>query len=221
MFYIRVGSICLLSRVVSACDMGGPGNASGLPGHRKDFFMHMGSPAKLACVTVLAILATTLLASGQSLNGTWDATVTMNGVSVPFRIEIDGTEADAQSYFFNGDDRVNPSNSGTFRNGSLVLNFDNYATKLEATLNDGILTGAYGGGSGNAYAFRAKRHEPSLATSSDQHAPDISGLWEIQVQSPKGEVAWNLVVNQAGAKIDAAILRVDGDTGDLLSLIHI
>jgi thiol-disulfide isomerase/thioredoxin len=177
--------------------------------------MHIISSAKLAAATVLAIFAITLLASGQSVEGTWDATVTVNNDFVPFRIEIDGTGADVHSYFFNGDDRVNPSNSGTFQNGSLVLNFDSYATGLKATLNDGVLNGTYGGGSGSAYAFQAKRHDPSLVASSDQHAPDISGLWEIQVKSPKGESAWHFVVNQTGAKIDAAILRVDGDTGTL------
>jgi hypothetical protein len=162
--------------------------------------MHITSSAKLAAATVLTIFAITLLASGQSVEGTWDASVTVNNVSVPFRIEIDGTGADVHSYFFNGDDRVNPSNSGTFQNGLLVLNFDSYATKLEATLNDGILTGTYGGGSGNAYAFQAKRHDPSLVANSDHHTPDISGLWEIQVKSPKGESAWHFVVNQIGAK---------------------
>jgi len=177
--------------------------------------MHIASGVKMTVAALLTIFAITLLASGQSVDGTWDATVTVNNVSVPFRIEIDGTGADVHSYFFNGDDRVNPSNSGTFQNGFLVLTFDSYATKLEATLNNGILTGTYGGSSGNAYAFQAKRHVPSLVRSGDQHAPDISGLWEIQVKSPKGESAWHFVVNQAGAKIDAAILRVDGDTGTL------
>jgi thiol-disulfide isomerase/thioredoxin len=177
--------------------------------------MNITSGAKLSAAAVLAIFAITLLASGKSVEGTWDATVTVNHVSVPFRIEIDGTGAEVHSYFFNGDDRVNPSNRGTFQNGSLVLNFDSYATKLEATLKDGILSGMYDRGSGSAYAFQAKRHEPSLAGTDDQHAPDISGLWEIQVKSPKGETAWHLVVNQTGAKIDAAILRVDGDTGTL------
>jgi thiol-disulfide isomerase/thioredoxin len=177
--------------------------------------MNITSSAKLSAATVLAIFAITLLASGQSVEGTWDATVTVNNVSVPFRIEIDGSGAEVHSYFFNGDDRVNPSNSGTFQNGSLVLNFDSYATKLEATLQDGILSGMYDRGSGSAYAFQAKRHEPSLARTEDRHAPEISGLWEIQVKSPKGESAWHFVVNQTGAKIDAAILRVDGDTGTL------
>ena len=177
--------------------------------------MHIASSAKLAAATVLTIFVITFLASGQSVEGTWDATVTVNNVSVPFRIEINGTGANVHSYFFNGDDRVNPSNTGTFQNGSLVLTFDSYATKLEASLNDGVLAGTYGGVSGNAYAFQAKRQDPSLVASSDQHAPNISGLWEIQVKSPKGESAWHFVVNQTGAKIDAAILRVDGDTGTL------
>lgn len=177
--------------------------------------MHITSSARLAAATLLAIFAITLLGAAQSVEGMWDATVTVNNVSVPFRIEIDGAGADVHSYFFNGDDRVNPSNSGTFQNGRLVLTFDSYATKLEATLNDGILTGSYGGSSGSAYAFQAWRHEPSLAASGDQHAPDISGQWEIQFKSPKGESAWHFLVNQTGAKIDASILRVDGDTGTL------
>ena len=204
-----------LSKIVVASHIRQALARPGASQHAEDSLMNITSRAKLSAATVLAILAITLLASGQSVEGMWDATVTVNNVSVPFRIEIDGTGAEVHSYFFNGDDRVNPSNSGTFQNGSLVLNFDSYATKLEATLKDGILSGMYDRGSGSAYAFQAKRHDPSLAATEDQHAPDISGLWEIQVKSPKGESAWHFVVNQTGAKIDAAILRVDGDTGTL------
>src|ERR1700728_1086036 len=164
--------------------------------------MNMTSRTRLSATAIVAIFifTVTLSAAGQSVIGTWDATVTVNNVAVPFQIEIDGEGPEVHSYFFNGDDRVNGSNSGAFQNGSLVLNFDSYATKLEATLNDGILTGTYGGSSGNAYAFQAKRHDSSLVASSDQQVPDISGLWEIQVKSPKGEAAWRFVVNQKGAK---------------------
>jgi hypothetical protein len=52
------------------------------------------------------------------VEGTWDTTATGNNGSVSFKIEIDGTGADVRSYFFNGDDRLNPSNSGMFQNGS-------------------------------------------------------------------------------------------------------
>ncbi|MGA3086983.1 MAG: TlpA disulfide reductase family protein [Terriglobales bacterium] len=170
---------------------------------------------KLGGLSLLAMLSLALSAPGQSVDGVWDATVSVNNVAVPFRIEIDGTGPEVHSYFFNGGDRVNPSNSGTFQNGSLVLNFDSYATRLEASLKDGALIGTYGGDPRSAYPFQATRHDSSLVAIPDPHAPDISGLWEIQVKSPKGEAAWHFVVNQAGAKIDAAILRVDGDTGVL------
>src|ERR1700722_9020241 len=178
--------------------------------------MNMTSRTRFSATAILAIFifTVTLSAAGQSVNGTWDATVTVNHVAVPFQIEIDGEGPEVHSYFFNGDDRVNGSNSGAFQNGSLVLNFDSYATKLEATLKDGALIGSYGGDAGTAYPFRAKRHDSSPVIA-DQQVPDISGLWEIQVKSPKGESAWRFVVNQAGAKIDAAILRIDGDTGTL------
>jgi hypothetical protein len=110
--------------------------------------MHISSSAKWPAATLLAIFAITVLASGQSVEGAWDATVTVSNVSVPFRIEIDGTGTDVHSYFLNGDDRVKPSSSGTFQNGSLVLTFDSYTTRLEAVLNNGTLTGTYCGSSG-------------------------------------------------------------------------
>jgi thiol-disulfide isomerase/thioredoxin len=163
---------------------------------------------------VVAVLTFTLSAFAQSVEGTWDATVTVNSVAIPFRIEIEGKRSGVQSYFFNGNDPVNPSSSGSFQNGSLLLNFDSYATKLEATLKDGALIGTYSGG-GSSYSFQAKRHDPALVAVGDVHAPDISGQWEIQVKSPKGESAWHFVVTQTGAKINASILRVDGDTGIL------
>src|ERR1035437_10126646 len=98
-----------LSKVVSAFDIRRALEVLGASQHTKDSFMHIAPSAKLAAATVLAIFAITVLASGQSVEGTWDATVTVNNVAVPFRIEIDGTGADVHSYFFNGDDRVNPS----------------------------------------------------------------------------------------------------------------
>jgi thiol-disulfide isomerase/thioredoxin len=46
-------------------------------------------------------------------------------------------------------------------------------------------------------------------------APNIGGLWDIPIESSKGEHAWRLIVRQNGAVVSAAILRVDGDTGSL------
>jgi len=150
-------------------------------------------------------------AMAQPLAGLWDATVTVNGVAIPFRLELSGEGANIQGAFFNGDEKV-PSTSGRFENGALVLNFDQYASKLEATWKDGTLEGKYGRGN-RPYAFHAT---PFVAPPpADGAVPSIGGLWEIPVKSPKGESAWRFVVEQSGAEVSAAILRVDGDTGTL------
>lgn len=163
----------------------------------------------------VSLLATNLPAIGQSMGGLWDATVVVNDIAVPFRIEIATKGTDASSYFFNGDEKVNPSTGGSFRDGNLRLEFASYATQLAATLKDGALTGAYVINSANSYPFHAEPHHSLSQLAAGPDVPNIGGSWEIQVKSPKGESAWRLLVNQSGASISAAILRVDGDTGTL------
>lgn len=163
----------------------------------------------------ITLLLVSLPAVAQTIDGLWDATVAVNGVSVPFRVEFSTKGSDASSYFFNGEERANPSTSGKFQDGNLILRFASYATELDATLKDGTLTGFFQLASGNSYPFQARRDEDSANAASKQNVPDIDGLWEIQVKSPKGESAWHFVVRQAGTNVSASILRVDGDTGTL------
>jgi thiol-disulfide isomerase/thioredoxin len=152
-------------------------------------------------------------AQAQVLAGLWDATLVVNDVDVPFRLEIAGTPPAISGSLFNGDDKVT-STSGRFENGALVLSFDEYETKLEATYKDGRLEGQYSRGTrGAPYPFTAKRFAPVQADAGN--VPSIAGLWTVPVQSSKGEAAWQLIVRQAGAEVSAAILRVDGDTGTL------
>ena len=146
--------------------------------------------------------------SAQTLDGLWSATVTVNQREIPFRIGF-STEGGAHGWFFNGDEKV-PSTSGGFQDGVLTLRFDHYATTLEAKLANDELTGTYGR-IGRANQFHAV---PYRAPRADRDkAPSIAGLWDIAVNSPKGEKAWHLIVHQNGAEVSAAILRVDGDTG--------
>jgi thiol-disulfide isomerase/thioredoxin len=165
---------------------------------------------------MLALAALPTRASAQSLSGLWDASVVVNGgVEIPFRFEIAGSGAAIKGSFFNGDEKVT-STTGQFENGALVLSFDEYGTKVEASLKDGELDGQYNRGTrGAPYPFHAKRFAPVAV--GDKDIPSIAGLWNIQVpgKSSKGEVAWQLIVRQAGAELSAAILRVDGDTGTL------
>jgi thiol-disulfide isomerase/thioredoxin len=168
----------------------------------------------LFAVLVIALVAWPSGAGAQSLNGLWDATVVVNpGVEVPFRFELAGSGSALKGSFFNGDEKVT-STTGRLENGAMVLTFDEYGTRLEATVKDGRLEGQYTRGTrGAPYPFQAKRFVPAPA--GDVKIPAISGLWNVQVKSPKGEDAWQLIVRQSGAEASASILRIDGDTGML------
>src|SRR5579863_3579168 len=153
------------------------------------------------------------IASAQSLAGPWDATITFNGHDIPFRLQIAGDGSKLQGWLFNGDDKVMASGA-SFQNGSLVLNFDSYAAKLEAKLEDGALVGTYGPMLKKTYPVTAHRHKTEASSAAS--APSIDGLWEVAVKSAKGEKAWRLIVQEkSAANVEAAILRVDGDTGAL------
>ena len=165
---------------------------------------------KLAVALLFAIAPAAL---AQSLAGLWDATITFNGESIPFRLQIAGDGSNVQGWLFNGDDKV-IANAGSFQNGSLVLNFDSYAAKLEAKLEGGALVGQYGPMLKKTYPVMAHRH--TAETNTGANAPSINGLWEVAVKSSKGEQAWRLIVQQKStSNVSAAILRVDGDTGAL------
>jgi len=150
-------------------------------------------------------------AAGQTLTGLWDATVKVGETEIPFRMEFAGEGSKVRGWFFNGDAKV-PSTGGTFENGRLVLNFDYYAAKLDATYKDGVLEGTYVR-AGRPSVFHARRFVPPQLN--DVDVPQIAGLWEIGVKSSKGEAAWRFIVRQSGPEVSAAILRVDGDTGVL------
>lgn len=147
----------------------------------------------------------------QSLSGLWDATVNVDGLLVPFRMELSDAGSQVKGWFFNGDEKVT-STSGQFDHGKLLLLFDYYGSKLEVTLKDGTLAGTYFRNA-KYLPFTAKRFTP---TTVEGQVPSIAGSWEIEVPMPDGHAtAWPFIVRQSGAEVTAAILRVDGDTGAL------
>ena len=95
----------------------------------------------LLASSVAAVMLAPSQVAAQSLGGLWDATVVVNeGLEIPFRMEIAGSGSAVKGSFFNGDDKVT-STSGQYENGALALSFDEYGTKLDATLKDGRLEG--------------------------------------------------------------------------------
>src|SRR3984885_3310444 len=140
------------------------------------------------------LLAIAPAAMAQSLSGLWDATITFNGQDIPFRLQIAGDGSNVQGWFFNGNDKE-VSSGGSFQNGTLVLNFDSYAAKLEAKLQDGALVGQYGPMLKKNYPVMAHR-QTAVVASVLSGPPTIDGLWEVAVKSSKGEQAWRLIVQE-------------------------
>ncbi len=165
----------------------------------------------------IVLLAGTRAAIGQtdarSLAGRWDATVTVNGVEVPFAFEIASTSDGPRGTFFNGTRRI-ASTRGSLENQALVFEYGQYAATLKASVVDGTLTGDYVRGTRAPYPFKAVR-AAKTAKRETAAAPSIAGSWILAAAGNKGEAAWRFVVDQKGADVNATILRVDGDTGTL------
>src|ERR1700743_2300464 len=143
-------------------------------------------------MTAAKILGLTLIsaagACAQLRSGAWAATVHVNDVDIPFRIELKIDGLQAQATFFNGAERF-PSTSGTFANGTLAVKWEYFAATLTATYKDGVLEGVYDRARSKPYPFHAELARPLEAVK----APSIDGLWEIHgVKSSKGEQAVRL-----------------------------
>lgn len=145
-----------------------------------------------------------------TLAGQWDATVVVNELEIPFLFEIADDGETVAGTFFNGELRIT-STAGRFEDDTLSLAFEQYAATIEATYADGRLAGEYVRGR-RVYPFAARPATPPEMTAD---APSIGGVWIIPTESNKGEKAWRFIVRQTGSEVSGAILRVDGDTGNL------
>jgi thiol-disulfide isomerase/thioredoxin len=155
-------------------------------------------------------------AGAAAVDGRWDAVLTRNGTEIPFRLDIKGDGPTLQGVFYDGFEPYDGTTKATFQNGKLVLNVEHYLTTINATVNNGALTGdavALNRESSAQYSFRATRHVDQAAAAVS--APSIAGTWVIPLSAPssKGEKAFRFVAQQRGAEVAGAILRIDGDTG--------
>jgi thiol-disulfide isomerase/thioredoxin len=174
--------------------------------------------ALLVCSVVGHTSSLGQTASG-SPQGRWDAALTLNQTVVPFRLDVSGGGSSITGTLFNGDLRQTTT-SASFEGGRLTLNFDQFLTRIVATLGNGQLTGTVDG------RFEAGRYISSYPLTATRHvdapdppkgnAPRIDGTWEIEHESAKGEKAWRFIVSQHSDDVSASILRVDGDTGALV-----
>jgi thiol-disulfide isomerase/thioredoxin len=181
------------------------------------------------CIGNVPVFAQTAAAQAGNLDGRWAATLNEGGIVIPFRLDISGSGDRVVGTLHNGQD-IETTTSARIENGSVQLTFEHYLTTISATVKDGELDGKITvtrrspinitpgqfreTASDSISAFHAKRYV-APAASAVANVPSIDGVWEIPHESPKGEKAWRLVVQQKGAEIEATVLRVDGDTGAL------
>jgi thiol-disulfide isomerase/thioredoxin len=168
--------------------------------------------ASIAAVPAATAAATT----AASVDGRWNATLTRNGIEIPFRLDIEGAGPTLKGILYDGFGPYDGTTSATFKDGKLVLNIEHYLTTITATVKDGRLTGSVvtqSRAQATEYGFRATRYVTQAVAAAD--APVIAGSWEIPLATPssKGEKAFRFIVRQKGAQVAASILRVDGDTG--------
>src|ERR1700733_5708193 len=98
------------------------------------------APVGLAIVMSLGSSA----AMAESLEGRWDASVTIRGSVIPFRLDLAGEGASFTGTLFNGDIPVTPT-AAKLDNGTVTLNFEHYLTKIVAKGKEGQLTGTVAG----------------------------------------------------------------------------
>lgn len=162
---------------------------------------------------VLAVAAP--LAQAQDLAGRWDATLTIGDAEIPFRLDVRQQGDQLFGTLYNGDE-TETTTSGRLANGTVTLKWEHYLTTIVATEKNGSLAGKVelrGDKEATGNPFRAVRHVERAASATN--VPAIAGNYIIPHDSPKGEKAWRFIVKQTGAEAQAAILRVDGDTGAL------
>jgi thiol-disulfide isomerase/thioredoxin len=162
---------------------------------------------------IAALVAASCSRQVPSLAGEWDASIiSLAKVEVPFRFVIGGTPEQPTGTFVNGDERM-ASTGGSFTDGVLTINFDQYGSKIIARPNGDALEGEYNRTTrGPAYPFKATR---AVAKPKNPNPPSIAGEWKIPTPGQKYEESWRFIVRQSGADVSAAIQRVDGDTGTL------
>jgi thiol-disulfide isomerase/thioredoxin len=159
---------------------------------------------------VLLLLASTAVAQG--ISGRWDGTAKVSEtLTVPVHLDLSGSANHVEGAFLNGPQR-SVSTEGSISGDSLTLKFAQFDVTFQATLQDGVLKGTYSKNGGFSYPLELKPH---TLPQPDAQAPIIQGVWIIPTESPKGEHAFRLIVNQYLSNAYATILRVDGDTGVL------
>ncbi|WP_321477012.1 TlpA disulfide reductase family protein [uncultured Paludibaculum sp.] len=166
---------------------------------------------------LLFLLPATLLA--QAPKGIWDAAVTQEGQPVAFRLEFGGGTP-LRGAILDGEKRI-WSSSGVFANGSLELRWDYFDSNLKASMENGVLKGAYTRRKRTGpvtLPFTAKPFQPPVP--SEVKPAQFAGLWRLQTDAERGVRVMDGRFRQSGDQVTGTIQRIDGDFGTLSGQVN-
>jgi hypothetical protein len=160
----------------------------------------------LNMLTMVSLAVACGWGQAQAPDGRWDGTITFGALKVPFIIHFEPNGKTLKGSFVNGDTRVS-STEGSFETGIVRLTFGASGTRLEATLADGRLKGAYGSSGQDMHPFIASKF--CDCASEGDAGPDISGTWEA------ADSSWRLTIRRKGDDTLATVSRPSGELGPL------
>lgn len=162
-----------------------------------------------------------LLAAQPGLHsGLWDATLEVDGRQIAFQLELEPAAGQVRGALLDGDRRI-WSTSGSWAGNLLTLHWDYFDSRLEATLDKGILRGAYRRRTRAGLVSRPFTARPFQPPPAVEGAPPVSfaGLWRIQTDAPRGVRVMDGRFAQSGVYVTGTIQRLDGDFGVLAGRI--
>src|SRR5690349_16922026 len=100
----------------------------------------MKALVNVASVAALLASGATALA-GDKIQGQWDAQLTHNGITIPFRLDISGSGSSLKGTLYDGFRPYEYTTGASFKDGQLTLNIDHYLTTISAKLENAKLVG--------------------------------------------------------------------------------
>jgi peroxiredoxin len=147
--------------------------------------------------------------------GLWDATLTVDAVRVPFRMEFQGSGAELKGALLDGEKRI-WSTQGSLREGQLSLRWDFFDSGITAAWKDGAWQGEYVRRTRAGLVKRGFTARPyQAAPAAGKADANLAGHWILKTDSASRANVMEAVFRQSGAEITGTVQRVDGDFGVL------
>ncbi len=164
---------------------------------------------------ILAFALLAPLAAQTTPTGLWEASVAVDPLKVPFRMEFQGSAESLKGALLDGDSRI-WSTSGSVENGKLHLRWDYFDSDLTAEWKDGAWRGEYVRRTRAGLVkrtFEARPYQPAAEPAKAEAS--LAGHWILKADTASRGNVMEAVFRQSGAEVTGTVQRIDGDFGVL------